>query len=48
MRMNLLNERFLCFNNLETHQVNVVYQRDDGMYGLIETTHEGNGATAAR
>ena len=48
MRMNLLHERFLCFNNVETHQVNVVYQRDDGMYGLIETTHEGNGATAAR
>jgi putative sigma-54 modulation protein len=39
MRMNLLHESFLCFNNNETHQINVVYRRDDGTYGLIETTH---------
>ena len=39
MRMNLLHESFLCFNNIETHQINVVYRRDDGTYGLIETTH---------
>jgi putative sigma-54 modulation protein len=39
MRMNLLNESFLCFNNIETHAINVVYRRDDGTYGLIETTH---------
>ena len=39
MRMNLLHESFLCFNNIETHQINVVYRRDDGTHGLIETTH---------
>ncbi len=39
MRMNLLHESFLCFNNVETHGINVVYRRDDGTYGLIETTH---------
>jgi putative sigma-54 modulation protein len=39
MRMNLLHESFLCFNNVETHEVNVVYRRDDATYGLIETTH---------
>lgn len=39
MRMNLLHESFLCFNNNETHEINVVYRRDDGTYGLIETTH---------
>lgn len=39
MRMNLLHESFLCFNNIETHQINVVYRRDDGTYGLIETAH---------
>ena len=39
MRMNLLHESFLCFNNIETHEINVVYRRDDGTYGLIETKH---------
>lgn len=39
MRMNLLHESFLCFNNHETHEINVVYRREDGTYGLIETTH---------
>ena len=40
MRMNLLHESFLCFNNMETHEINVVYRRDDGTYGLIETAHQ--------
>jgi putative sigma-54 modulation protein len=42
MRMNLLHESFLCFNNDETHEINVVYRREDGTYGLIETTHAGD------
>jgi putative sigma-54 modulation protein len=42
MRMNLLHESFLCFNNHETHEINVVYRREDGTYGLIETTHAGD------
>ena len=40
MQLNLNNERFLCFNNAATHEVNVVYLHDDGSYGLIETHHE--------
>jgi putative sigma-54 modulation protein len=37
MQLNLLGEQFLVFRNGETGQVNVVYKRDDGNYGLIET-----------
>lgn len=44
MHMNLMHERFLCFNNAQTHEVNVVYRRDDGSYGLIETHEEVQGA----
>lgn len=47
MRMNLLHESFLCFNNDETHEINVVYRREDGTYGLIETTHAGDKVPAA-
>ena len=36
MQMNLLNNVFLVFVNADTGQVNVVYNRDDGSYGLIE------------
>lgn len=39
MRMNLLHESFLVFNNVETHEINVVYRREDATYGLIETSH---------
>lgn len=46
MHMNLLNERFLCFNNAQSHEVNVVYRRDDDSYGLIETNHEDAAAVA--
>lgn len=37
MQLNLLGNQFLVFRNGETGQVNVVYKRDDGNYGLIET-----------
>jgi putative sigma-54 modulation protein len=37
MQMNLLGNDFLVFSNATSHQVNVVYRRDDGSYGLIET-----------
>lgn len=40
MRMNLLHENLVCFNNIVTHEVNVIYRREDHTYGLIETTHE--------
>jgi len=37
MQLELSNEHaFLVFSNVDTAQVNVVYSRDDGAYGLIE------------
>lgn len=37
MQMNLLDDRFIVFNNADTGEVCVVYRREDGTYGLIET-----------
>jgi putative sigma-54 modulation protein len=37
LQLNLLGQPFLVFRNSESSQVNVVYRRDDGKYGLIET-----------
>jgi len=37
MQMNLLGNDFLVFTNADTRDVNVVYKRADGNYGLIET-----------
>ena len=37
MQMNLRSNDFLVFSNAATHDVNVVYRRADGTYGLIET-----------
>ncbi len=37
MQMNLLDDRFIVFNNADTGEVCVAYRRDDGTYGLIET-----------
>ncbi|CVK19472.1 Ribosome hibernation promotion factor [Sporomusa sphaeroides DSM 2875] len=36
MQMNLINHDFFVFTNAETEEVNVVYRRKDGQYGLIE------------
>lgn len=36
MQMNLLGHNFFVFANGETDEVNVVYKRKDGNYGLIE------------
>jgi putative sigma-54 modulation protein len=35
-QLELLDDAFLVFSNAETQQVNVVYPRHDGTYGLIE------------
>ena len=35
-QLELLEDAFLMFSNAETQQVNVVYARQDGTYGLIE------------
>ncbi|MCE5286486.1 MAG: ribosome-associated translation inhibitor RaiA [Pelosinus sp.] len=36
MQMNLINHDFYVFSNADTEEVNVVYRRKDGRYGLIE------------
>ena len=36
LQMELLNHDFFVFLNAESGQVNVVYRRRDGNYGLIE------------
>ena len=38
MQMDLLNHDFFVFSNADTEEVNVVYKRNDGDYGLIEPT----------
>ncbi len=38
LQMNLLGHNFFVFSNAETEQVNVVYKRKKGNYGLIEPT----------
>ncbi|QGG49241.1 ribosome hibernation-promoting factor, HPF/YfiA family [Heliorestis convoluta] len=39
MQMNLLGHTFFVFTNAESEQVNVVYRRKDGNYGLIESDY---------
>ncbi|MEW6081188.1 MAG: ribosome-associated translation inhibitor RaiA [Bacillota bacterium] len=39
MQMNLIGHDFYVFANGETGDVNVVYKRKDGNYGLIEPNH---------
>ena len=36
MQMELMNKNFLLFNNAGTNQLNVIYVRDDGQFGLIQ------------
>ncbi len=36
MQLELVDDRFIVFVNADTQQVNVIYARDDGTYGLIE------------
>jgi len=36
LQMNLLGHSFFVFSNSDTEQVNVLYKRKDGNYGLIE------------
>ncbi len=38
MQLNLVHKQFLVFRCSDSGQVNVVYRRDDGSYGLIETS----------
>lgn len=36
MQMELLGHDFFVFTNADDDQINVVYKRSDGNYGLIE------------
>ena len=36
LQMNLLGHEFFMFSNSDSKEVNVVYRRKDGNYGLIE------------
>ncbi|GAB7388002.1 ribosome-associated translation inhibitor RaiA [Bacillaceae bacterium] len=36
LQMDMLGHNFFVFTNADTNQVNVVYRRKDGRYGLIE------------
>lgn len=36
-QMELLGHTFFVFKNIETEEINVIYKRYDGKYGLIET-----------
>ena len=36
LQMNMVGHRFYMFTNAETGDVNVVYARDDGAYGLLQ------------
>ena len=37
MQMDLLNKNFFIFRNSQSSEINVVYKRDDGQIGLIES-----------
>lgn len=45
MQMNLMNNDFYVFHNVETNAMSVLYRRKDGQYGLIEP-HEPEQAAA--
>jgi putative sigma-54 modulation protein len=36
LQMDLLDHAFFVFTNADTGEINVVYRRRDGNYGLIE------------
>lgn len=39
LQMNMLGHDFFVFANAQTDDINVVYRRKDGNYGLIEPSH---------
>ena len=39
LEMELVGHNFYVFLNMETDSVNVVYKRNDGNYGLLETSY---------
>jgi putative sigma-54 modulation protein len=44
MQLNLLGSEFLVFSDADNQGISVVYRRNDGQYGLIQTGRESGGA----
>ena len=40
LQMNLVEHEFFVFLNAESNEINVVYKRRNGAYGLLEPTIE--------
>ncbi len=40
LQMNMVGHSFFMFKNGDTGEINVVYKRDDGNYGLLESTKD--------
>ncbi len=40
LRMNMVNHQFFMFRNADTHEINVVYRRKDGTYGLLQPAED--------
>jgi putative sigma-54 modulation protein len=40
LQMNMIGHKFYMFKNVDTNEVNVVYTRDDGAYGLLEPSFD--------
>lgn len=40
LRMNMVNHQFFMFRNADTNEINVVYRRDDGAYGLLQPAED--------
>ena len=40
LQMNMLGHQFFLFRNEEDGEINVVYKRKDGKYGLLEPDQE--------
>jgi putative sigma-54 modulation protein len=45
MQMDLMNNDFIVFSNAATREINVVYRRKDGHYGLIEASSVAGATT---
>ena len=46
MQLDLMNSDILVFTNSASHQMNVVYRRKDGHFGLIEPTADNSASSA--
>ena len=40
LQMNMIGHKFYMFTNVDTNEINVVYSRDDGAYGLLEPSFD--------